>query len=87
MHQKPNPPPTLTLDVEYYQKYLDDSDLTEAQKTELLETLWAIICEFVMMGFNVHPVQQAQQSSGKDDLAGLPPIHGVLSALESDEGQ
>jgi hypothetical protein len=32
-------PPTLTLDVDLYQHYLDNSDLTDAQKQELLETL------------------------------------------------
>lgn len=60
-----NTKPTLTVDVEYYQRYLDDSDLTDAQKQELLETLWSIVSEFVMMGFDVHPVQQAQQGERK----------------------
>jgi hypothetical protein len=41
--------PTLTLDVDLYQHYLDNSDLTDAQKQELLETLWSIVCEFVQM--------------------------------------
>jgi|688.fasta_scaffold1854253_2 hypothetical protein len=54
--------PTLTLDVDLYKHYLDNSDLTEERKQEVLETLWNIVCEFVQMGFNVHPVQQAQQS-------------------------
>jgi hypothetical protein len=84
--EKPTPP-TLTLDVDLYQHYLDNSDLTDAQKQELLETLWQIICEFVLMGFHVHPVQQAQQSSGKDVITALTPTHEVSPALESDEGQ
>jgi hypothetical protein len=57
--------PTLTLDVELYQHYLDGSDLTNAEKAELLETFWSIICEFVRLGFGVHPVQQAQNAGGK----------------------
>ena len=79
-------PPTLTLDVDLYQHYLDNSDLTDEQKKELLETLWNIICEFVQMGFHVHPVQQAQQSSGKDVIITLTPTHGDSPALESNEG-
>jgi hypothetical protein len=60
-----NKKPTLTLDVELYQHYLDDSDLSDAEKAELLETLWSIICEFVRLGFGIHPIQQAQNAGGK----------------------
>lgn len=82
-------PPTLTIDVDLYQHYLDNSDLTDEQKKELLETLWNIICEFVQMGFHVHPVQQAvqQQSSGKEGIVALTPTHSDSPALESNEGQ
>ena len=52
-------PRTLTLDVDRYQKYLDDADLSEAQKQEVLEALWSIIVSFVDLGFGVHPVQHA----------------------------
>lgn len=60
--------PTLSIDVKLYQHYLDDFDMTEAQKKELLEMLWSIVCEFVLLGFDVHPVQQAQQNSAKEML-------------------
>jgi hypothetical protein len=76
--------PTLSIDVEFYQQYLDGSDLTDAQKQELLETLWGIVCEFVMMGFNVHPVQQAQQSCAKDRTLSLPVTQAALPTLESE---
>jgi len=56
--------PTLTLDVDLYQRYLDESDLTDAQKKELLETLWSIICEFVRLGYGVHPLQQILPETG-----------------------
>ncbi len=67
------PSPTLSIDLEFYQNYLDDSDLTDEQKKELLETLWSVVCEFVMLGFNVHPVQQVQESCAKNSL---PPAEG-----------
>lgn len=51
--------PALTIDYELYEQYLDDSDLSEAQKREFLETLWNIIVSFVDLGFGVHPLQQA----------------------------
>jgi hypothetical protein len=80
-------PPTLTLDVELYQHYLDNSDLTEEQKNELLNTLWNIICGFVQMGFGVHPVQQAlAENSGKDAITALTPTHADSPALESNNG-
>lgn len=74
--------PTLSIDVNLYQHYLDNSDLTDEQKTELLETLWGIICEFVQMGFNVHPVQQAQHSSGKEGIIALTASCEDSSTLE-----
>ena len=39
--------PALTIDYALYEQYLDDSDLTDAQKREFLETLWNIIVSFV----------------------------------------
>ena len=54
-----NAPRMLTLDVDRYQKYLDDADLSDAQKQDVLEALWSIIVNFVDLGFGVHPVQRA----------------------------
>ncbi len=51
---------TLTLDVEYYQSFLDDVDISDEQKSELIETLWNIVVQFVDLGFGIHPLQQAQ---------------------------
>jgi hypothetical protein len=72
-------PPTLTLDVDLYQHYLDNSDLTEEQKQELLETLWNIICEFVRLGYGVHPLQKMlpencgkTSENSKNDTISLP---------------
>jgi hypothetical protein len=79
-----NKKPTLTLDVALYQHYLDGSDLTNAEKNELLETLWSIICEFVRLGFGVHPVQQVtQEPCGKLEIPTLNATQTDLSALDS----
>ena len=52
-------PPTLTIDWELYGKYLDESNLSDTEKREFLETLFAIVVSAVDLGFGVHPVQQA----------------------------
>ncbi|MEQ8342214.1 MAG: hypothetical protein RLP08_03420 [Marinovum algicola] len=49
----------LEIDLDHYQSYLDDPDLTADQKTEIVTALWAIITAFVELGFGVHPAQQA----------------------------
>lgn len=51
--------PTLQMDVEYYQAFLDDTDISDEQKKELIETLWNIVVTFVDLGFGIEPVQQA----------------------------
>lgn len=51
---------TLTLDVEYYQSFIDDVDISDEQKQELIETLWNIVVQFVDLGFGIHPLQQAK---------------------------
>jgi len=49
----------LTLDVERYDAYLANSDLTEEQKQAFLETLWNIVVSFVDMGFGMDATQAA----------------------------
>ena len=61
----PHAPPVLSVDYDLYAQYLEDTSLSEEQKREFLEALWSIICEFVALGFEVHPVQQAQNACGK----------------------
>lgn len=58
-----HPKPSLTVDVEKYQAYLDGADMTEEQKKEFLQALWSIIVSFVELGFGVHPVQMVREQS------------------------
>ena len=50
--------PTMTVDVERYQKFLDGSDMSPAEKEEFLQALWQIIVSFVELGYGVHPLQE-----------------------------
>jgi hypothetical protein len=62
------PPPSLTIDWELYAEHLEDSDLTDDQKREFIETLWNIVVAFVDLGFGIHPVQQACEQNDKTSL-------------------
>ena len=57
--------PTLTVDVEKYQSFLDGADMTEEQKEEFLQALWSIVVSFVELGFGVHPVQAAGEKAAE----------------------
>lgn len=56
----------LTLDVDYYQSFLDDTNISEDKKRELIQTLWDIMSAFVDLGFGIHPVQQAMGNDAPD---------------------
>lgn len=45
------PPAALPLDMANYRDEVDRFDITEAQKQELLLTLWSIMRSFVELGF------------------------------------
>lgn len=46
-------PPVLQFDAAKYRAEVDLFDITEAQKQELLLTLWSIMRSFVEFGFTV----------------------------------
>tara|TARA_Y100000588_G_C13598666_1_gene646085 strand:- start:145 stop:519 length:375 start_codon:yes stop_codon:yes gene_type:complete len=86
---QPNELPSVTVDYEFYEKYLEESGWTEDQKREFLQILWNIICEFVSLGWGVHPLQQAKET--KEDC-GKPPEtepepaktdHSLVHSLDS----
>ena len=55
--------PTLSIDIDRYQEYLDGSGLTLEQREEFLRAIWSIVVTFVELGYGVHPLQEA---CGKD---------------------
>ena len=52
-------PPALAIDWGLYDQYLADSDLPEADRRQLIETLWSIIVSFVDLGFRLSPVKES----------------------------
>jgi hypothetical protein len=54
------------FDYALYESYLADSGLSDAEKQEFLNALWAIIVSFVDLGFGVHPLQQANPNCGQE---------------------
>jgi hypothetical protein len=58
----------LPLDVKKYQSHLEDFDMTEEQKLELLETLWSIMAAFVDLGFGIDAVQYIFRDNGPNSL-------------------
>ena len=59
--------PSLTIDYALYQKYLDNSDMSDVHKCEFLDALWLIIVSFVDLGFGVHPLQQVEEAHGANN--------------------
>ncbi|QLH40629.1 MAG: hypothetical protein HWD60_19165 [Defluviicoccus sp.] len=53
-------------DLEKYRPYVDGFDLSEAQKAELIHSVWAIMESFADRAFGLHPVQRvALSGSGR----------------------
>lgn len=63
-------PPTnqkrsLGVDVDHYQAIIDDPGVSEVRKRELIAIIGKVVVQFVDIGFDVHPVQQAQADKQK----------------------
>ena len=58
--------PRLTVDWEQYAEYLAESDLSEEEKREFIQTLWYIVVSFVDLGFGVSTTQLAQDARQTD---------------------
>jgi len=70
----------IKIDVKRFEPYLDDPDFTQAEREELLETIFAIVLGFVDLGFGIHPVQQAcEQNDIYSEIATL----DLMDLLES----
>ena len=54
---QPDGPPVVTIDFEYYEKYLSDYDISDQQKRELITALASIMMGFVDLGFGIAPGQ------------------------------
>ena len=79
--------PALELDYALYESYLEDSEWTDAQKREFLETMWSIIVQFVDFGIGIHPVQQAGESVDIPDEFLSPAKSELLDSSDSFKAQ
>ncbi|MEO0696952.1 MAG: hypothetical protein AAFY84_12725 [Pseudomonadota bacterium] len=52
-------PLSMSVDVAKYEAYLKDADLSPEDREAFLQALWSIVCDFVALGFGVHPLQEA----------------------------
>jgi hypothetical protein len=76
----------LPFEAAEYMEYVDDLELTEAQKVEFLRTLWTIMSAFVELGFGVDSVipmlaQKASETSA-DALQKEIPTHEFNVAVD-----
>lgn len=66
MKDTADPPPTdypsIRLNIEDWMPLFEDKDIPEADKIELIETLWAIAMAFVDLGWEL---DMAEESSGQ----------------------
>lgn len=58
--------PTLNIDWDLYGEYLEESDMSDDEKRELIETLWNIVVSFVDLGFGIESVQRAEDDKYQD---------------------
>lgn len=70
-------PRTVQIEIDKYQKYLDDPNLTNTQRTQLLEALWIILTSFIDLGFRI-------ENRAKDETKKLEQIQqNMLESIQS----
>lgn len=84
------PRPILNIDVAEFEHYLAECEGTEKEKREYLELISQIVCELVMIGFEIHPLQQAQEACGKPLKSPVESTilsHDMLNSLDPEIAQ
>lgn len=82
--EQPDTSQCLTLDLDHYQTYLDDPQISDDDKRALIKALWSIIITFVDLGFGIHPAQQTDaEICGQVDPAQNPASLSEIAALDS----
>jgi len=83
-----------TFDADEYWEFVEDFDLSDAQKLEYLETIWSIVTSFVDLAFGLHPLQQAcgklenpfeQAAQVANNRLYLP--HSSTTKIQSEKGE
>ena len=57
----------LTFDAALYERMIDDQDISDDAKHELLGVMWNIIVSFVDLGFEVKFTDGSQENCGQSD--------------------
>ena len=57
--------PSILVDCKRYENYLTDFDLPEDLKEELMQSVWQIMFDFASRGFEIHPLQQVEQTCAR----------------------
>lgn len=81
----------MPLDLNTYKPYLDGFDLTEDQKTAMIEALWSIAEEVTDLAYGLHATQLIQIANDNDssrqisvikffEIAGNDPVLTSISA-------
>ncbi len=78
--------PNLKIDWPLYEKYLADSDLSDEQKKEFIETLWSIMIQFVDLGFGIAPVQQVLEDKSHPDSGSVESPSATIKGEPAYEG-
>ena len=61
--------PTIHIDIAEFEQYLADCQGTDEEKREYLHVIYNIVCEFVTLGWGIHPIQQAIDANNSDKIA------------------
>lgn len=85
---------TLTVDWGFYDQLLQETELTDSERFQFLETLWNLVLCFVDFGYRLSPVQQVGAGAnevldaaiiaklcGEDPDGGSDPSSGTPSVL------
>lgn len=62
---------TIYFDWQEWLPYIEDSELTEAQKKEMIDTLWSIVMAFVDLGWEVGAAPEETSGQTLDLKAAL----------------
>lgn len=55
--------PRISVDYDAFEHLLCDTDLSDHQKRQFLQAVWSVVYGFASLGFEVHPIQAAQESA------------------------
>ena len=74
---------SVGINFEKYGHYLENSNLTEGEKRELLAGLFHILLNFVDLGFGIHPLQQASKQDEAFEKFLTRDLESMVSSDES----